>query len=67
MAQDPESLAPTNLNTSYPPTPANEEDDPIHFRPKRTAMASFENLVAMANYQEGAFCHLLRFEVLIGG
>jgi hypothetical protein len=40
---------PTPYGTSIPGTP-NEEG--IHFTPKR-AMASFENLVAMANYQEG--------------
>lgn len=41
---------PTPLGTSIPGTPMNEEG--ISFTPKR-AMASFENLVAMANYQEG--------------
>ncbi|KAG2013120.1 integral membrane protein [Coprinopsis cinerea AmutBmut pab1-1] len=49
---DEESRSVTPLDgTSYPPTPANEQDA-IHFTPKR-AMASFENLVAMANYHEG--------------
>ncbi|TFK28921.1 hypothetical protein FA15DRAFT_664558 [Coprinopsis marcescibilis] len=37
--------------TSLPTTPPHEPDG-IHFTPKR-AMASFENLVALANYQEG--------------
>lgn len=38
---------PYNLDSSMPPTPG----EGIHFTPRR-AMASFDNLVAMANYQE---------------
>ncbi|TEB23706.1 hypothetical protein FA13DRAFT_1797750 [Coprinellus micaceus] len=58
MHQDSDDTTPTPMmpnNSSTPPTPAHERnpeyDGPLEFRPKR-AMASFENLVAMANYQE---------------
>lgn len=54
MPLDPDDQSVTPLDTT-PPTPAHERDpeydEPIHFQPRR-AMASFENLVAMANYQE---------------
>ena len=36
-------------NECFPPTPGERKD--IHYVPKR-AMASFENLVALANHQE---------------
>lgn len=50
---DSDPRAPPALDSTEPSTPSNEREyDGINFRPKR-AMASFENLVAMANYQEG--------------
>jgi len=56
----PPSIIPGSVSSSGPATPSGEKDaeydEPIHFVPKK-AMASFENLVALANYQEGT-CQL---------
>lgn len=39
-------------DSSVPPTPGEKDADFINFTPKRRPLASFENLVALANHQE---------------